>query len=131
MGVKEYSLPPKRILATTFIPSAWVDDELIAERKTGLSEYLNNILRADDYRSIPALKEFLTLSTPPMDRPFDLEDALPSTLSRKTALEFQAKASGEPTADDELNTADVEAKASFIAAAYYPGTLYISVLDGN
>ncbi|KAF7351121.1 Glycoside hydrolase family 18 protein [Mycena sanguinolenta] len=40
-------LPPKRILATTFIPSAWVDDTLIAERKDGLKAYLNTVLGDD------------------------------------------------------------------------------------
>ncbi|OBZ70107.1 putative endochitinase [Grifola frondosa] len=73
------SLPPKRILVTSFIPSAWIDDQLIAERKAGLSAYLSNLLQLPQYRAHKALLEFLSpsFSTP---AEFNLEDALPSTL---------------------------------------------------
>ncbi|KAM5542384.1 hypothetical protein V8D89_003843 [Ganoderma adspersum] len=97
------SLPPKRILATTFVPSAWLDDTLITERKAGLSAYLTGLVASPQFRAHKFVIEFLTSSTP--TRAFNLEDALPSTLSRKAALEVQPVLSAEATP---------------IAAAYYP-----------
>lgn len=95
-----FELPPKRVLATTFVPSAWVDDALIAERKAGLSAFLNDVLRTG-LSTHSAVKDFLGQATPSKDG-FDPEDALPSTMSRKDALQMKAAA------------------ASQIVAAYYP-----------
>ncbi|KIP06174.1 glycoside hydrolase family 18 protein [Phlebiopsis gigantea 11061_1 CR5-6] len=104
IGDKEV-LPPKRILVTTFLPAAWVDDKLIAERKTGLAVYLNSLLKHLEYRESPILQEFLSSSIRSSEsKDFNPEDALPSTLSRKAALAAQVKT----------------AAASKIAAAYYP-----------
>ncbi|TFK52796.1 glycoside hydrolase family 18 protein [Heliocybe sulcata] len=100
-----YGLPPKRLLVTTFIPSAWVDDDLIAERKSGLSSYLRSLLADDAFRSEPALLHFLSAAGAGTIRAFDLEDALPSTLSRKAALTMLG---------------EIDAKATKVAAAYYP-----------
>jgi chitinase len=94
-------LPPKRLLATTFIPSAWIDDTLISERRAGLTRYLNDILQSPEYKGNPALVEFLSQAPP--TSAFDLEDALPSTLSRKAALDLNAQS----------------AAVTPIAAAYY------------
>ncbi|KAJ7125146.1 glycoside hydrolase family 18 protein [Mycena epipterygia] len=105
LGVKDVELPPKRILANIFIPSAWVDDALIAERKQGLETYLSTLLATPAYKDSQALQEFLNPSLLASSRQFDPEDALPSTLSRKTAQQL-----GEA----------VNAAATFIAAAYYP-----------
>ncbi|KAJ7821146.1 glycoside hydrolase family 18 protein [Mycena olivaceomarginata] len=88
LGVQDAELPPKRILATTFIPSAWVDDTLIAERKDGLKTYLNTLLSTAQYKDNKTLLEFLAPSLLASPRQFDLEDALPSTLSRKKAQEL-------------------------------------------
>ncbi|KAJ7350519.1 glycoside hydrolase [Mycena albidolilacea] len=104
LGVRDVELPPKRILATTFIPSAWVDDTLIAERKDGLKTYLNTLLSSAQYKDSKTLLEFLAPSLLASPRQFDLEDALPSTLSRKKAQELGV----------------VTAAATFVAAAYYP-----------
>ncbi|KAI0336889.1 glycoside hydrolase [Trametopsis cervina] len=99
------SLPPKRILVTSFVPSAWVDNSLIAERKAGLSTYINALLKAPQYNQHSTLTTFLSVSSD-TGKEVSPEDALPSTLSRKAALELHAK----------LNAA----AASPIAAAYYP-----------
>ncbi|KAL1940051.1 hypothetical protein VTO73DRAFT_9386 [Trametes versicolor] len=100
------SLPPKRILATTFVPAAWLDDTLIAERKAGLSAYLTGLIHSPQFRAHTTLVEFLTpSSTFTGSRDFNPEDALPSTLTRKAALEAQDKLS---------------AQATPIYAAYYP-----------
>jgi chitinase len=99
------TLPPKRILVTSFIPSAWADDSLIAERKAGLATYLSKLLQSVKYKDNTALTRFLSQSTA-SPKELNLEDALPSTLSRKAALEVQSKLSA--------------AASSPIAAAYYP-----------
>ena len=111
----EYQLPPKRILTTIFVPSAWIDDKLIAERKAGLTTYLSNILSNAEYRKNAAVKEFLTSSSPTTSAvSFDLEDALPSTLSRAKALQLKAEAL-KGTVETQA------ANATLIAASYYPG----------
>ncbi|KAH9939318.1 glycoside hydrolase family 18 protein [Epithele typhae] len=100
------SLPPRRILATTFIPSAWLDDALITERKAGLSAYLTGLVDSPQFRSHQFLADFLAPSGPSSAaRVLSLEDAVPSTLSRKAALAAQG---------------ELEAEATKIAAAYYP-----------
>ncbi|KAF9529877.1 glycoside hydrolase superfamily [Crepidotus variabilis] len=103
-----FSLPPKRILATTFFPSAWADDTLISERKDGLTAYLQAVLSDHKYRSSQAVTEFLAGTTP--TGKFDLEDALPSTLSRKAALSLATA----------VKSGDVEAAATPVSGAYYP-----------
>jgi chitinase len=102
LGISDFELPPKRLLVTTFIPSAWVDDALIAERTIGLELYLTKLLEVPHYRESGTVKEFLSLSTPTSLPEFELEDAVPSTFSRKTA--------------ETLSTA----AATFVSAAYYP-----------
>ncbi|KAJ7125147.1 glycoside hydrolase family 18 protein [Mycena epipterygia] len=102
LGVTDFELPPKRILVTTFIPSAWVDDALISERRAGLEEYISKLLENPQYRHSNAVQEFLAPSIHASPREFELEDALPSSLSRKTAEEL------------------ISVAATFIAAAYYP-----------
>ena len=104
LGDKE-TLPPKRILVTFFVPSAWADDSLVAERKAGLTTYLTNLFKSPQYKDNTALTDFLSKSADAMKAP-SLEDALPSTLSRKAALEVQAQLAAAAT--------------SPIAAAYYP-----------
>ncbi|KJA24938.1 glycoside hydrolase family 18 protein [Hypholoma sublateritium FD-334 SS-4] len=103
-----YTLPPKRLLVTTFIPSAWVDDALIEERKAGLAEYLTDILSTPKYKDQAIVFEFLTTQTSERDQKFDLEDALPSTLTRTRALALAADVNGLTTA------------STMIAGAYYP-----------
>jgi chitinase len=55
-----FVLPAKRSLTTNLVPSAWLDDELIAERKEGLSIYLDNLLQCYDLQDHPLLVQFLT-----------------------------------------------------------------------
>ncbi|KAJ3917264.1 glycoside hydrolase family 18 protein [Lentinula edodes] len=114
------SLPPKRILVTSFVPSAWLDDVLIEERKTGLAAYLNAILVHPTYRNAPALSDFLSSNESKTSNPkLDLEDALPSTMSRQSALQLKAQllsGDGEATA----NKGEMKVNATLIAAAYYP-----------
>ncbi|KAF9027393.1 glycoside hydrolase, partial [Hymenopellis radicata] len=55
-----YQLPPKKSLAHVVVPSAWVDDELIASRKAGLLAYINALLRSARYRESHVLLSFLS-----------------------------------------------------------------------
>lgn len=110
-------LPPKRVLATTFIPSAWVDDALITERKAGLTSYLSSLIASPKYITSPVLVSFLAKApSRESSEAVNPEDALPSTMTRATALRAQ-----EALATVEEESGEVEAKAaSPIAAAYYP-----------
>lgn len=102
-----FSLPPKRILVTTFLPSAWLDDALISERKAGLASYIQALTESEDFRTHPQLIEFLESSVfKSNSAKFDPEDAVPSTLSRKAAA--------------ALAKQDFSVSATPIAAAYYP-----------
>lgn len=65
---------------------------------------MNDILQSSEYLKSSVLGQFLGSASAGRPRAFDLEDALPSTLSRKTALNLKEEA------------ADVAP----IAASYYP-----------
>lgn len=114
-----FSLPPKRLLTNAFFPSAWADDALIEERKTGLEIYLTSLLASSEYGTAPALQTFLSKPTSASApaAASTLEDALPSTLSRKTALELvKGLAADGSETDDQVKAA----ASSLIAASYYP-----------
>jgi chitinase len=75
------------------LPSAWVDDRLIEERKAGLNAYLKAVLRDIRWRTHSALVDFFVPSSIGALGKFNLEDALPSTVSRKGAEAIMAAAS--------------------------------------
>ncbi|KAF9033124.1 glycoside hydrolase family 18 protein [Panaeolus papilionaceus] len=106
-----YNLPPKRLLTTTFVPSAWLDNTLINERKAGLQEYLSDLLATPKYQDKPVVFEFLSAQTLERERDgkFDLEDALPSTMTRAKALNLASN-----PMESEISTA-----AAMINASYY------------
>ncbi|KAH7096736.1 glycoside hydrolase [Auriculariales sp. MPI-PUGE-AT-0066] len=113
-----FTLPPKRILSTSFFPSAWLDDALVAERKAGLASYLAAVLAAGpQFKGHPALKSFLGLGTPET-RSFNPEDAVPSTVTRKAALAIG------------FNDDEVEVEASLPRfASYYPENIVFGKYD--
>ncbi|KAH8828170.1 glycoside hydrolase [Flagelloscypha sp. PMI_526] len=122
LGVNgRFALPPKRILSTYFVPSAWLDDALITERKDGLQLYINGILGDAKFRDQVALSDFLNGLTNASDI-FEPEDAVPSTLGRNAAL----KLSGQFQPVDEEDTGELEgdsvvqAEAVTLACTYYP-----------
>jgi chitinase len=101
-----FAFPPKRILTTTFLPSAWVDDKLIAERTTGLTAYLDHVLSGE---ITPAVAAFIAPSTGvATGGAFHAEDALPSTMSRKDATALASSGGVEAAAQ------------TFVAGSYYP-----------
>ena len=59
-GLKDpYPLPAKYIFANALVPYAFLDDDLLAERKAGLQAYLNALLSDCLYRDQPLLLAFL------------------------------------------------------------------------
>ena len=80
-----FNLPPKWLFGTSFVPSAWLDDALIAERKPGLTTYLCGLL-ASKFKHSEVLNEFLSPDSKEYPCFFAMEDALPSALFRKAAL---------------------------------------------
>ena len=97
-------LPPKRMLTTSFLPSAWIDDSLITERKIGLSVYLKDLINSFEYRDSPVLAQFLATSSTIYKEKIDTEDVLPSSFSTNQASQGES----------------ITSAASPIAAAYYP-----------
>ncbi|KAJ3513946.1 hypothetical protein NLJ89_g2657 [Agrocybe chaxingu] len=79
----EFALPPKRLFSTSLLPSAWVDDDLIAERKLGLARYVSSLLWSAEYRKHPLFLAFLKRgSSLDVRGGISVEDVLPSTLSK-------------------------------------------------
>ncbi|KAG6889319.1 hypothetical protein C0992_005645 [Termitomyces sp. T32_za158] len=105
-----YTLPPKQLLFTTFIPSAWVDDTLINERKLGLTQYLEDLIKSPDYKDNSTLLHFLTDSKSLTIPKFHPKDEFSLILSRKEA--FKSLSSPE--------TGDRPSAATLIAGSYYP-----------
>lgn len=102
-----YILPPKRLLVNAFSPSAWIDDQLINERKIGLTAYLTSLLQGPSYQANPALVDFLSPNPCGESGPIDFEDALPSMSFNDTGV--------------TISTGVLEPDTfSFVAAAYYP-----------
>lgn len=61
--------------------------------------------------------DFLAVGADEGGAAFDLEDALPSTMTRKKALELKAGlVNGKG--------GEVNSEATFVAASYYPGTSF-------
>ncbi|KIY68919.1 glycoside hydrolase family 18 protein [Cylindrobasidium torrendii FP15055 ss-10] len=120
LGGTGHALPPKRILTTTFLPSAWIDDALISERKTGLQAYLEALLNDPKFSDSNEIRSFFVPGNA-SDGSFHPEDAVPSTFSRQTALSM---VKGAPRS---------KAVSNPIAASYYPdwatGTLAPENID--
>ncbi|KAF8064331.1 glycoside hydrolase superfamily [Lyophyllum atratum] len=112
VGLRDYLgdsflFPPKRVLANALAPSAWVDDGLIAERKAGLVEYLDNLNATPEFQKNDAFLQFL--SSPSFDA-----SSLPISIQGAPAM----VSCGMVT----INPASYEAdtRAAPVAAAYYP-----------
>lgn len=117
LGGDSFPLPPKRTVATSLVPSAWVDDELIKERKAGLQMYLNNLLHDLKFRNHLELARFLAPSAGFKDA--EASGASPVMVSKSASVLRRA-----------LNDEDIRKP---IAASYYPawasGTVAPSDID--
>ncbi|KAH7090884.1 glycoside hydrolase [Auriculariales sp. MPI-PUGE-AT-0066] len=92
-----YELPPKRILSTSLLPSGWADanlnrrgtDLFCPSRIIGLYDYLNNILTDTTLGQNAVFTKFLEVGED-TTKPFDPEDAIPSTVGRAEAADMAA-----------------------------------------
>ncbi|KAJ3913359.1 hypothetical protein F5877DRAFT_83888 [Lentinula edodes] len=84
-----------------FVPSAWLEDVLTEGRKSGPVTYLNAILVHATYRNGPAMSDFLPLNeSKTSNSNLDLEDGLPWTLDKATAIKGEMKV--DATLIDEM-----------------------------
>lgn len=119
-----YQLPAKRTL-TNLVPSAWVDDDLIVERKEGLILYLHSLLQSTELQDHPILIQFLTpgpfapFGTPqtkcdaliaPMESKSMVSVALNPIQSRLLSIKF------EPSQDE----VEIASSVTPVTGAYYP-----------
>ncbi|KXN90766.1 Chitinase A1 [Leucoagaricus sp. SymC.cos] len=105
-----FSLPAKRAI-TNLVPSAWVNDELIAERKEGLTFYLHSLLQSAEIQDHPILVQFLT---PGSFAPF----GTPQIERDVPIVRMESKSLSEP---DQDNAQVVNSMTPTpIAGAYYP-----------
>ncbi|KAG5645132.1 hypothetical protein DXG03_006849 [Asterophora parasitica] len=97
-----FTLPPKRIFTNAIVPSTWIDDKLIAERKAGLEGYLNHLKAAPEIKTNIAFLQFLSHPS------FDVNSLSANVKSLMTSCNVTAvgRVSGDTTIP--------------IAAAYYP-----------
>jgi len=100
-----YSFPPKGFLVNV-LPSAWVDDQLITERKAALTTYLNTLLQDQEFQANPVLLKFLTSTSPALLGRGDSSVAIPLMVSENMVL--------------NVETATTSVAATPIAASYYP-----------
>lgn len=111
--ISTHAIPPKRILVNilTFIPTAWVDARLIAERKAGFNSYLSAILAdsalKDDQRVADFFAPAESISVPTAPA-FNPEDALPSKFTREMSIAYL---------EQEPQMAEEAAKEEFVALA--------------
>lgn len=117
LGDGSFPFPPKRTVTTSLVPSAWVDDELINERKAGLQMYLSNLLHDLKFRAHVELVRFLAPSAGFKDA--EASGASPVMVSKG------ALASRRALHDEDIRKP--------IAASYYPawasGTVAPSDID--
>ncbi|RDB17715.1 Chitinase A1 [Hypsizygus marmoreus] len=113
VGLHEYledsfTLPPNHHLTNAVVPSAWVNDELIAERKSGLAAYLTHVNTVPEFQDNPIYVQFLSSPSFDMDSLGQGAKETPNMVSRDTVKIYQVIAS------------DPDTQATPIAAAYYP-----------
>uniref|UniRef100_A0A8H8CJU2 Chitinase n=1 Tax=Psilocybe cubensis TaxID=181762 RepID=A0A8H8CJU2_PSICU len=104
-----FPLPPKHVFATSFLPSAWVDNQLIEERKRGLQMFLTHLLHRLDARSSATFLAFIGASDLVMNESCFWPKAGLPEMSFKGTLMPKEILKNEP-----------ERTTKPIAAAYYP-----------
>lgn len=100
-------MPAKHNFTTAIVPLAWIDDQLITERKIGLTAYLNHLNIIPEYQTNEIFTQFLSSQSFNSTIFSEAVDNPPAMISRNMAT--ISSASGDP-----------ETNAVPIAAAYYP-----------
>jgi chitinase len=101
-------LPPRRALANIVVPFAWINDQLISERKAGLTDYLNHLITIREFQDNKTLLQFLTSQLFDPAQLLDTPNNLPSMVSMNVLTPNKTKI--EP--DDP--------RLAPVAATYYP-----------
>ncbi|KAF8154277.1 glycoside hydrolase family 18 protein [Crassisporium funariophilum] len=101
-----HPIPPKHAMTTSFSLSAWIDDDLIAERKSGFAKYLSFLIQDTECRAHPVLHRFLSRGVFVQKNYNHVNDFRPDMVYR--ALPGIGR-----TLDDDTNNKP-------IAASYYP-----------
>lgn len=117
-----YSLPAKRTLIN-LVPSAWVNDDLIIERKEGLILYLHSLLQSAELQDHPILIQFLT---PGPFAPFGTPQIRRDTLT--VPMESRSMASITPVksrflsskSESDHDEAEIAGSVIPVAGTYYP-----------
>ncbi|EKM76188.1 hypothetical protein AGABI1DRAFT_108941 [Agaricus bisporus var. burnettii JB137-S8] len=117
-----FHLPAKHSLTTNLVPSAWLNDELIAERKEGLETYLHNLLRCYDLQDHPLLVQFLT---PGLFYPFGTPQTEPGDPVANMESKSLLSVNVSPDRSHEIYTRSEAGEglarhSEPLAAAYYP-----------
>jgi len=117
-----YPLPAKHTL-TNLVPSAWINDDLIMERKEGLILYLHNLLQSAELQDHPILIQFLT---PGPFAPFGTPQIRHDTLT--VPMQSRSVASITPVqsrilsikSESDHDEAEIARPVTPVAATYYP-----------
>ncbi|KIY48965.1 glycoside hydrolase [Fistulina hepatica ATCC 64428] len=97
-----YVLPDKKV-AHQLLPLAWLDDDLLCERKHGLSGCMNDLLRDPVFNSRPEPLDFLAVK---------LDTPLMTSVTGSAAMGL--------VSTDVSARKNISRPASCIAASYYP-----------
>lgn len=108
-----FPLPPKHTLTTSFIPLAWVENELIEERKRGLQLYLAYLIHDTHLRLNPHVLFFLGAH----DLVTSISICVLSSLACMSEPQKALKGSPAPNTIARCNEPDTVKKP--VAAAYY------------
>jgi chitinase len=103
-----YPLPPRRALSNVVVPSAWIDDQLISERKAGLAAYLNHLLTIKKLQDNQVWLQFLTAPSFDPSQFLDTPSDLPFMVAKSTL------------AADQTTIESDDPKLAPVAATYYP-----------
>ena len=117
-----YSLPAKRTL-TNLVPSAWVNDDLIMERKEGLILYLHSLLQSAELQDHPILIQFLMPGPfAPFGTPQIRHDALTVPMESRSMASISHVQSRFLSIKSESDHDEAEAAGSVtpVAGTYYP-----------
>ncbi|KAF9443605.1 glycoside hydrolase family 18 protein [Macrolepiota fuliginosa MF-IS2] len=117
-----FVFPAKHTFITNLVPSAWANDELINERKKGLSVYLHSLL-STELQNHPVFVQFLTPGPFTPFRTPQIERNDPTVQMESKSLATLGVDPTQPCALSRAKSDQDSAKITDsepIAAAYYP-----------
>jgi chitinase len=125
-----FSLPAKHTL-TNLVPSGWINDELISERKEGLTQYLISLLHLAEIQDHPILVQFLApgpfapFGTPQIRRDVPAVRMKSKSLACVAVKPVQSRVMIRREPD--LDGGQLAGSEAPIAGAYYPSWAVVSL----